>query len=407
MARGSTIADRVLVVGAGPVGQVAAGLLQLQGIPVTILEKDATLPQDLRAGTFHPPSLEIMAPLDFTAYLLAQGIPVSRWQFRDLHDGPIAEFDLGMLGEDTTYPFRLHCEQWKLTWFGYGLLRDRPGIDFRLGHEVIAARQDADSVTVTCRTAEGEREFRGRWLIGADGARSVVRKQFGFTFAGFTWDELFVVLSTTYDFTRHGFAENSYIADPDLWCAVFKMPGFAPSQPLWRFAYGADARRPDEAVLAPAECERMLQTFVPNPDPYEVSYKSTYRVHQRVVDTFRKGRVLLAGDAAHINNPMGALGMNSGIQDAGNLAEKLGRVWRGEADATLLDQYDRQRRTIAEEIIQTMSTANFNRVKERDPAVRLSHREEMRRICEDPRRHYDFMLQSSMIASVRRAATIE
>jgi 3-(3-hydroxy-phenyl)propionate hydroxylase len=272
---------------------------------------------------------------------------------------------------------------------------------------VVAARQDAESVTVTCRTAEGDREFRGLWLIGADGARSVVRKQFGFTFEGFTWDELFVVLSTSYDFKRHGFAENSYIADPDLWCAVFKMPGFDPGHPLWRFAYGADATRSDEAVLAPAECERMLQTFVPNPQPYEVSYKSTYRVHQRLVDTFRKGRVMLAGDAAHINNPMGALGMNSGIQDAGNLAEKLGRVWRGEADATLLDKYDRQRRTIANEIIQTMSTANFNRVKERDLAVRQRNRDEMRLICEDPRRHYEFMLQSSMIASVRRAAAIE
>ncbi len=129
-------------------------------------------------------------------------------------------------------------------------------------------------------------------------------------------------------------------------------------------------------------------------------------MHQRVVDTFRKGRVLLAGDAAHINNPMGALGMNSGIQDAGNLAEKLIKVWKDGGDEALLDRYDRQRRTIADEIVQAMSTANLKRLLERDPAARKANRAEMKRICDDPRRHYEYLLQTSMIASVRRAAAI-
>ncbi len=400
-------ADRVLIAGAGPVGQVAAGLLQLQGIPVTILEKDAQLPQDLRAGTFHPPSLEIMEPIGFADYLLGEGIQVPYWQFRDLHEGLVAQFDLDLLRNDTPYPYRLHCEQWKLTFAGHRLLKDRPGIDFRLGHEVTAVRQDADAVYATCSTASGTREFKGRWLIGADGGRSAVRKLMGFTFEGFTWDELFVVVSTTFDFKPHGFTENAYIADPDLWCAVFKMPGFSKTEPLWRFAYGADPSLSDDQVLAPAESERVMQKFLPRPEPYEFAYKSTYRVHQRVVDSFRKGRVLLAGDAAHINNPIGALGMNSGVQDAGNLAEKLGQVWRREADATLLDRYDRQRRTIADEIVQTMSTANLKRLLERDPAVRKQNRAEMKAIGDDPRRAYEFLLGTSMIQSIRRAATIE
>jgi len=399
--------DRVLIVGAGPVGQVAAGLLQLEGVPVTILESEAQLPEDLRAGTFHPPSLELMEPLGFTDYLMREGIRVPHWQFRDRRDGLVAEFDLGVLKDDTAYPFRLHCEQWKLTFEGARLLQQRPGIELRFGHEVVAMRQDADKVTVTCRTGVGEREISGRWLVGADGGRSLVRKLGSFTFGGFTWDELFVVVSTPYVFAPHGFTENAYIADPDLWCAVFKMPGFARGQPLWRFAYGADPNRSDDEVLAPAEAERVLQSFLPKPEPYEIAYKSTYRVHQRVVDTFRKGRVLLAGDAAHINNPMGALGMNSGIHDAANLAGKLVKVWRGEAGPDLLDRYDRQRRTVANEIVQTMSTANLKRLKERDPKVRKAARQEMRRICRDPRRHYDYMLQTSMIASVRRAAAIQ
>ena len=398
--------DRVLIAGAGPVGQVAAGLLQLEGVPVTILEREAQLPEDLRAGTFHPPSLELMEPLGFTDYLMREGIRVPHWQFRDLHDGLVAEFDLGVLKGDTAYPFRLHCEQWKLTFEAARLLKKRPGVEFRFGHEVTGVRQDADKVTVTCRTAEGEREVSGRWLVGADGGRSVVRKTGGFTFEGFTWDELFVVVSTPYDFGPHGFTENAYIADPDLWCAVFKMPGFARGQPLWRFAYGADPSETDDEVLAPAEIERVLQSFLPKPEGYDISHKSAYRVHQRVVDTFRKGRVLLAGDAAHINNPMGALGMNSGLQDAANLAEKLAKVWKREAGPELLDRYDRQRRAIANEIVQTMSTGNLKRLKERDPKVRKAARAEMRRICEDPKRHREYMLQTSMIASMRRAEAI-
>lgn len=399
--------DRVLIVGAGPVGQVTAGLLQLEGVPVTILEREPELPEDLRAGTFHPPSLELMEPLGFTDYLMQEGIRVPHWQFRDLHDGLVAEFDLGVLENDTKYPFRLHCEQWKLTFEAARLLKQRPGIEYLFAHEAVGMEQDADTVTVACKTPEGERRVTGRWLVGADGGRSVIRKLGGFTFEGFTWDELFVVASTYYDFRPHGFTENAYIADPDLWCAVFKMPGFARTEPLWRFAYGADPKRTDADVLSPAVVEKTLQTFLPKPKPYEIAYKSTYRVHQRVVDTFRKGRVLLAGDAAHINNPIGALGMNSGIQDAGNLAAKLAKVWRGEASPDLLDRYDRQRRTIANEIVQAMSTANLKRLKERDPAVRKAARAEMKRICDDPKRHYDYMLQTSMIASVRRAETIQ
>lgn len=399
--------NRVLIVGAGPVGHVTAGLLQLEGVPVTILEKERTLPEDLRAGTFHPPSLALLEPLGLTDYLLREGIRVPHWQFRDLHDGIVAEFDLGVLKDDTPYPFRLHCEQWKLTFEAARLLKGRPGVAFRFGHEVVGVRQDADHVTAICRTADGEREITGRWLVGADGGRSAVRKLAGFRFDGFTWDELFVVVSTTYDFAPHGFTENAYIADPDLWCAVFKMPGFARGRPLWRFAYGADPEQTDEAVLAPAESERVMQAFLSKPEPYEFAYKSTYRVHQRVVDTFRKGRVLLAGDAAHINNPMGALGMNSGLQDAANLAEKLAKVWKGEAGPELLDRYDRQRRTVAEEIVQAMSTTNLKRLMERDPKVRKANRAEMKRICDDPQRHYEYMLQTSMIAGVRRAAAIQ
>jgi 3-(3-hydroxy-phenyl)propionate hydroxylase len=398
--------DRVLIVGAGPVGLVSAAFLLAQGIKVTILEAEPEIREDLRAGSFHPPSLEAMAPLGLTDKLLAMGIKVPQWQFRDLHDGVIAEFDLGLLKGDTPYPFRLHCEQFKLSLAAHAMIKDNPDVEIHFGAPVTEVIQDADRVTVTAKTAAGERRFTAPWMIGSDGGRSTVRKAMNFGFQGFTWPELFVVVSTYYDFARHGFTPNAYIADPDDWCAIFKMPHQRP-EGLWRFAYGSDPDLPDKEVLSDEAVETRMQRFVKRPVRYEIVYRSTYRVHQRVADTFRKGRVLLAGDAAHINNPIGALGLNSGLQDAANLTEKLGRVMRGEAPDALLDRYDRQRRTIANDIVQAMSIRNKERLQERDPEVRRRSRDEMRRIGQDPARAYEYLLNTSMIASVRKAATIE
>ena len=398
--------DRVLIAGAGPVGMACAGLLHRAGIPVTVLEMEAAPPLDLRAGTFHPPSLEVLAPTGLTDRLLAMGIQVPVWQYRDLHEGVIDEFDLGILKNDTPYPYRLHCEQHKLTRAAYEVLGERDGIELLFSHKLVAIDQDADSVTATAETPDGQRRFSARWLIGADGGRSTVRSLLRFDFPGFTWPELFVVVSTTYDFGQHGFSPNAYIADPVDWCAVFQMPHSGGTM-LWRFAYGDDPDKPDEALLGDAVVEERMQRFVARSEPYRIDYRSTYRVHQRVCDTFRHGRVLLAGDAAHINNPIGGLGMNSGIQDAGNLCEKLIHVWRGEADEALLDRYVRQRRTAAVDSVQEMSIRNKSRLQETDPEQRRRARDEMRRIAADPARHREFLLRTSMIESVRKAASIE
>ena len=395
----------VLIAGAGPVGVISALLLVKQGIPVTVFEAEADLTIDLRAGSFHPPSMEIMAPVGLTQKMHEVGIEVPLWQFRDLHDGIVSEIDLNLLKNDTPYPYRLHIEQHRATRMAYDLLKRNGLANVLFSHKLVGISQRTDGVEATVETPEGACRFEGAFLIGADGGRSTVRKLGKFQFPGFTWPELFVVTSTTYDFGKHGFTPNAYIADPDDWCAIFKMPGTEPGG-LWGFAYGADPELGDQIVLSASEVETRMQRFVRKAEPYDILYKSTYRVHQRVCDTFRKGRVILAGDAAHINNPIGALGLNSGIQDAGNLCDKLGRVWRGEASDNLLDLYDRQRRAIANDIVQSMSIRNKERLQERDPAVRKKSRDEMRRIVEDPVRHYQYLLGTSMIASVRKAASI-
>ena len=152
--------------------------------------------------------------------------------------------------------------------------------------------------------------------------------------------------------------------------------------------------------------ERCLQRFLARPEPYAIEYKSTYKVHQRVASEFRVGRLLLVGDAAHVNNPLGAFGLNGAIHAAVNLAEKLGPVWRGEAEETLLDRYTRQRRQANIEFVQAQSIRNKELLQERDPTVSAMRLQELRRTGADPKLAREFLLRSSMIASVCRAAEI-
>jgi 3-(3-hydroxy-phenyl)propionate hydroxylase len=177
---------------------------------------------------------------------------------------------------------------------------------------------------------------------------------------------------------------------------------------LWRAVFPIiNADQPDEEVLSDVEVQKRLKGFMPWRDRYDVPYSSIYRVHQRVAKDWRIGRVLLAGDAAHVNNPLGAFGLNGGLHDAMNLAEKLGKVWRKEADDSLLDRYVRQRRTTNIEFVQANSIRNKRMLEETDPAARTKRFDELRAQVADPVAARPFLLQSSMIVSLRRAAEIE
>ncbi len=392
----------VVVAGAGPTGLMCALALGRQGIPVVLLESEPALAHDLRAGTFHPPTLEMMAPYGITARMHETGLRVRHWQIRDLSGEFVAQFDLGLIADVTPYPYRLHLEQHRLTPIQLDILRRETGAEVRFGHQLVGFVQHADHVDVEV-VADGTPEvIAASWLIGTDGGRSTVRKTLGVEFEGFTWPEQFVVASTHYDFASHGFAMNSYISDPVNWAAVFKMPHDGPPG-IWRAAFPGEPGLPDEALLAPDAIERMLQTIVPRPERYAIRYKSVYRVHQRVATTFRIGRVMIAGDAAHLNNPMGGLGLNSGIHDAINLADKLGRVWRGEAADSLLDLYVRQRRSATIEQVQAMSIRNKRLLEERDPKVQRERLGELIATAGDAARAHRYLLESSMIAGLRRA----
>ena len=258
----------------------------------------------------------------------------------------------------------------------------------------------------TCAAATASPRHQGAYLIGADGGRSTVRKQCGIAFEGFTWPERFVVLTTPYDFeAERGYCPRSYFADPGAWCNCFKVSADGPPG-LWRAVFPTEVGETDAEILSDAGVEARLQKFFPAPQPYPVVHRNLYVTHQRVAARFRQGRALLAGDAAHVNNPIGGMGLNGGIQDAANLCDKLARIMLGRESDRLLDLYDRQRRTVAVEFVQEQSIANKKRLEAADPDVRRRNLDELRQTAADPERARQFLLRSSMIASQQRAEGI-
>ncbi|MBO22229.1 MAG: FAD-binding monooxygenase [Rhodospirillaceae bacterium] len=395
-------ASRVLIAGGGPVGLVAAYALVQEGIPVIVFDENDELQEDPRAATTHPATLELLAKLGIVEQVTEQGLVCPIFRFWDRPTGEmVAEFDHGLLKDDTDFPHVVQCEQFKLTRILTELMTDIEIADIRFSHRVTGVSAGEDSVTVSVATPEGEQSFTGTYLIGSDGGRSTVRKAMDISFEGFTWPERFLVLSTPFDFeAERGMCYRNYIADPEEWCNCFKVAGDGPPG-LWRTVYPEDPEAPEEKLLDDAYVEQKLQSFFPSDQPYDIVHRNLYTVHQRVAATFRMGRVLIAGDAAHVNNSIGGMGLNGGIQDSMNLAEKLVKVWKGEADEELLDVYDAERRTFAVEFVQEQTIQNKKRLEAKNPQSRAAFLKNLKETASDPGRSRQFMLKSSMIEAMR------
>lgn len=390
------IENRVLIAGAGPVGLVAAVSLLEQGIPVTVLEASADLAVDLRASTFHPPTIDFLDRIGLADGLIERGIKCPLWQFRDRKEGEVATFDLGLLADETAHPYRLQAEQWKLTEAARARLDADAGAELITDISVQDVTQDDDSVTVSARRKTGELEqFRAAYLIGADGARSTVRKSTGVAFPGLTIPEIFLSLSTPfrYDQAIEGLADICYISDPEEWLVLLRTPT------LWRVLFPTDPSLSDAEVLDPVRIEERMQGLLPGA-PYEIAHKTAYRVHERVAEKYVHGRIFLAGDAAHLNNPLGGMGMNGGIHDAVNLTDKLAQVWRG-SSIDLMGRFERQRRKVAIETVQAQALRNRAVLNETDPEKRRAHHDELRATVQDPKKHLAYVMRSSMIQSLR------
>ncbi|MFZ3361565.1 MAG: FAD-dependent monooxygenase [Xanthobacteraceae bacterium] len=391
------IEERVFIAGAGPVGLVAAANLVRRRVPVTVFEAGVTLSEESRASTFHPPTLDMLDEFGAAAPLIAQGLIAPRFQYRS-RDGVIAAFDFAAIADLTRHPFRLQSEQSKLTRILHDRLCGNPDFAIEFGRRVAGVEQDGAAVHVVLDCAGSTERRSGRWLIGADGARSEVRRALDIAFDGFTWPERFLVVSTPFDF--HGviadLASVSYLADPVRWHFLLEIPG------LWRVMFPLTETVSDEEALSRAFADALMAGAVPGIDRYDIAHTTLYKVHQRVAKSFRAGRVFLAGDAAHVNNPLGGKGMNGGIHDAMNLTARLADVWNGAAPEIELDRYERQRRAITLEYIEKQSIENKRNLECANPDFAAM----LRRTAGDPQRTRDYLLRVSMIASLRRAATL-
>jgi 3-(3-hydroxy-phenyl)propionate hydroxylase len=384
----------VLVAGAGPVGLCAANVLADAGVQVTVLEAEPRLPENLRASTFQPPTLDMLAHLGAARRLIDMGRVARRLQYRD-RTGWVAELDFGVIAEETAHPYRVQCEQYKLNQVLAERLAPKARIEF--GCEVTDVRQDSNSVTVS---VNGTREVKGKWLIGADGGRSRVREALGIRLEGFTWPERFLVASTPFDFAAAlpGLCDVAYFADPEEWFFLLRVPG------VWRAMFPVREEEKDEEAISDASIQRRLRRVHASASGYEIHHRTLYAVHQRVAQSYRKGRCFLAGDAAHLNNPLGGMGMNGGVHDAFNLAEKLAAVMAGRAGEEELDRYERQRRPVALEYVNTITIANKRNLEAKDPAAHRRWKADMARTAADSRLAREYMLRTSMIASLRKYA---
>ena len=394
--------DRVIVIGGGPVGCVTALLLAQKGIPVTVAEKEAGMVLDYRASTFHPPTLDLLEESGVTEALVHMGLKCTTNQFRDRKKGKIAEFDMSVLKNDTRHPYRLQCEQFKLVDWAYGVLGKMPNVELLFRHEFSSLTQSEDGITVTLDSPEGQRTVKADVVIGTDGGRSAVRKNLGIEFEGFTYPEHFLVAGARHDFKRQmpDICSVNYTADPDEWYLLLEIPD------MWRIITPADPNiEPSEAVKE-ERLQSSLQNIAPRTEPYEILVKGIYRVHQRVAKTYRQGNVFLAGDACHLNNPLGGMGLNGGLQDALSLCDRLAKVWHGTAPDAELDGYEPQRLPEAINAIHAITQRNKKLLEERDTVVRERNLAEMAATAADPKRAYQYMLDAAMITSLRRSGML-
>lgn len=392
----------VVISGGGPVGLCLALLLAEQQIPVSVIEAEPDIVRDLRASTFHPPTLDMLEPLGITATLLERGLPCPTWHIRLHPSGDRAVFDLAVLAGDTRHPYRLQCEQWKLSEALLAKLQRSPFAEVRFASKVEGATDQGNHVSVEIESGGRRETLRARYAIGCDGARSVIRRSMGLPFEGLTYPETTLLVTTLFPFQQHleGISNVSYCWKENGNFSLLRVPG------RWRVSIYPDENIPIDDQMTPEALDASLQIIVPRQVPYDIAEQRPYRVHMRMVDTYRRGCMLLAGDAAHLNTPAGGMGLNGGIHDAFELAAALIDVLRHSAPEDRLDVYDRRRRPVAREDILAQADRNRARMRERDPERRRATLKELQTIIADRDKHRAFLRRSSMLEGLARSAAL-
>ena len=367
----------IIIAGAGPCGSTLALYLAQRDIPVLLLEAEDSLPRDLRASTFHPPTLEMLDGLGMADDMLDIGLVADRYQYRDRRSGEVAEFDMGLITDETAFPYRLQLEQYEMTHIAARHLQQYPHAEQRFGHRVLGAEQQGDTVRVTVQTPDGEQVLDTPFLIGS---------------TPFAFEAVFDKLSYV-----------NYVADPEEWCVILR------TDKLWRVLVPVfpESDADEQRILSDDFVQARLQHLHAKDSPYDIGHRTLYRVHQRVSDTYVRGRIALAGDACHINNPLGGMGMNGGIHDAHNLGGKLVEVIRGGRDPDeALAHYDRQRRELAVAFVQNHTIQNKQLMESTDPDVQVKRQAMLMATAADPVRAKAFIMERAMFDCLRDSLAV-
>ena len=394
--------SQVTIIGAGPSGLTLAWWLVEQGVSVTVLEREIAIPRDMRASTFHPATLDLLTDSGLATELIERGTVVPQWQYLIHESGERVVFDMAHLSEMTAHPFRLQCEQFQLTELLAEKLANQPLCELRLGATLQSVIPGESQVTVQYQSAGEDSVNVCDWLIAADGASSQVRKSLGLHFDGQTFPKTSITLVLEYPFEDDipNLLGVNYVWLPDRHYSLMRLRN------TWRLTYSPEQDQDIESALSDAVAQTHIARVSPRASGAAILTRNYYTLHQRCLARFCHGRTLFIGDAAHLNSPAGGMGMNSGIHDARSLADHLVPVINGD-DPSLLERYDRRRRTIAQEEVQRLSARNYARHRETEASKRMLIWNELQEIVSDPVKHRDYLLDAAMIRSRQREKTIE
>jgi len=333
----------------------------------------------------------MFAPSGITAELIAKGRITPTWQIRMHETDERAEFDLGVLSDDTDHPYRLQCRQAEL---GRALLRRLPAGTVSFSSPVLQVDQDESGVTARI----GRDTVRGSYLVGCDGARSIVRREIGAEWEGGAYPENTILVTTKFPFEDHltGLSGVNYIWKEGGTFSLLRLPD------VWRISLHPKEGQAAEDALNDAAIRAQVADILPAARDLPIVEKRIYKIHRRVASNYAKGRMFLAGDAAHLNSPKGGMGMNGGIHDAWALADLLSQVAGGMPDI-ILEAYERKRRPVAKDDIVGQADQNRTRMNAKGAEARKTHLAELQRIASDRAAARAFLMRSSMIEGLRRA----
>ena len=341
-----------IVVGGGPTGFITALGLAQAGSKVRLIEAEDAVIDSPRAAVYHWSTLDGLERLGIREEAERTGFAKQDYLWLVRKTGERIEYDLSVLEGRTAFPYNIHLGQDRLAQIACDRLARMANAEIRFGTTLTALAQDEDSVRIRIEGPEGPQFLAARYLVGADGAGSMVRKGLGQAFEGMTWPERFVATNVYHDFESADYGLTTMVIDDEWGAVIVKIA----RDGLWRCTYMEDASLPERTFLerVPAAYEHLL----PGEGGYRLDRAAPYRMHQRCAETFRKGRAVLVGDAAHVTNPTGGLGLTGGLFDAFALWPTLAAVLLDGADPALLDRWAEDRRRIYLEKTSPQAIAN-------------------------------------------------